>query len=158
MDFPWSISQTLHFIAYLIFTRKVKASTASCQLSGVRMPHIELGFDNPNLKTPIINLLLKGTEHWDSIQKKLSGSKSRTPVIIDLMKVIKRKLFQSKSDSFSKIIFWTARTLIWNGSLRVHEALSRCQPEYDEYSTLLGEDCQLLNESMIKRRGQLLGF
>ena len=88
-------------MAYLIFTSRVKAIIASYQLSGVRMAHIELGFKNPNLRTPIINLLLKGTEHWDSIQKRLSESKSRTPVTIDLMKVIKRKLFESKYDSFS---------------------------------------------------------
>ena len=89
LDFPWYFSQTLHFIAYLIFTRKVKATTANCQLSGDRMAHIELGYDNPNLRTPLINLLIKGTEHWDSIQKKLSGSKSRTPVTIYIMKVIR---------------------------------------------------------------------
>ena len=95
LDFPWTITQTLHFIAYLIFTREVKATTVSCQLSGVRMAHIELGFDNPNLRTPLVNLLLKGTEHWDSIQKRLSGARSRTPVTIEMMKVIKRKLSES---------------------------------------------------------------
>ena len=105
LDFPWTITQTLNFIAYLIFTRKVKATTVSCQLSGVRMTHIELGYDNPNLRTPLVNLLLKGTEHWDSIQRKLTGSKTRMPVTIDLMKVIKRKLFESNSDKFSKVIF-----------------------------------------------------
>ena len=43
MDFPWNITQTLHFIAYLLFTRGVKSNTVSCELSGVRMAHIELG-------------------------------------------------------------------------------------------------------------------
>ena len=63
LKFLWTITQTLHFIAYLLFTRNVKSNTVSCQLSGVRMAHIELGFDNPNLRTPLINLLLRGTEH-----------------------------------------------------------------------------------------------
>ena len=49
LEFPWTITQTLNFIAYLIFTREVKGTTVSCQLSGVRIAHIELGFDNPNL-------------------------------------------------------------------------------------------------------------
>ena len=90
LQFPWTITQTLHFIAYLLFTRNVKSNTVSCQLSGVRMAHIELGFDNPNLRTPLVNLLLRGTEHWDKIQERLSGAKSRTPVTIDMMRVIKR--------------------------------------------------------------------
>ena len=106
------------------------------------MAHIELGFDNPCLRTPLVNLLLRGTEHWDSIQKRLSGSKSRTPVTIDMMKVIKRKLFESRMDSSLKVIFWAACTLIWNGSLRVHEALSRLQLEFDPQTTLMHEDVQ----------------
>ena len=72
------------------------------------------------------------------------------------MKVIKRKLFESKSDSFSKIIFWAACTLIWNGYLRVQEILSRCQLEYDDHSTLLGEDCQLISESIDKKERTII--
>ena len=67
------------------------------------------------------------------------------------MKVIKRKLLESNSDQFSKIVFWSACTLIWNGSLRVHEALSRLQSEFDEHSTLLGEDFQMITEPINKK-------
>ena len=148
LKFPWTITQTLHFIAYLLFTRKVKANTVACQLSGVRMAHIELGFDNPSLRTPLINLLLRGTEHWDKIQKKLTGAKSRTPVTIDMMRVIKRKLWESGYDHQTKIIFWAACTLIWNGSLRVHEALSRSQHNYDPQTTLLESDIELFKETI----------
>ena len=150
LDFPWTISQTLHFIAYLLFTRKVMSKTVTCQLSGVRMAHIELGLDNPNLRTPLINLLLRGTEHWDNIQKKLAGAKSRTPVTIDMMRVIKRKLIESNHDQLTKITFWAACTLIWNGSLRVHEALSRSQNEYDPQTTLLGSDVEIFEETINK--------
>ena len=105
LDLPWDIKQTLHFIAYLLFTRKVKSKTVSCQLSGVRMAHLELGYDNPTLRTPLVNLLLKGTDHWDSMQWRLTGAKSRTPVTIDMMRVIKRHLFESTLDLFIKITF-----------------------------------------------------
>ena len=69
------------------------------------MAHIELGYDNPTLRTPLVNLLLKGTDHWDSIQNRLSGTKSRTPVTIDMMRVIKRHLYESTMDIFTKIGF-----------------------------------------------------
>ena len=150
LDFPWTIAQTLHFIAYLLFTRKVTSKTVTCQLSGVRMAHIELGMDNPNLRTPLVSLLLRGTEHWDNIQRKLSGAKSRTPVTIDMMRVIKRKLIESKHDQLTKITFWAACTLMWNGSLRVHEALSRSQNVYDPQTTLLKEDVDIFNEMVNK--------
>ena len=152
LDFPWTITQTLHFIAYLLFTRKVMSKTVTCQLSGVRMAHIELGFDNPSLRTPLVNLLLRGTEHWDMIQKKLSGKKSRIPVTIEMMRVIKRKLIESDYDQSTKIIFWAACTLIWNGSLRVHEALSRSAKEYDPQTTLLKSDLKIVEESVNKTK------
>ena len=114
------------------------------------MAHIELGMDNPNLRTPLINLLLKGTEHWDNIQRKLSGAKSRTPVTIDMMRVIKRKLVEAKHDKLTKLTFWAACTLIWNGSLRVHEALARSQNEYDPQSTLLREDVDIFDANINK--------
>ena len=148
LNFPWTITQTMHFIAYLLFTRNVKSKTVSCQLSGVRMAHIELGFDNPTLRTPLVNLLLRGTEHWDKIQERLSGAKSRTPVTIDMMRVIKRKLIESNYDKWTKVIFWAACTLIWNGSLRVHEALSRSQSSYDPHTTLLENDVEVFTESI----------
>ena len=148
LKFPWTITQTLHFIAYLLFTRNVKSNTVSCQLSGVRMAHIELGFDNPNLRTPLVNLLLRGTEHWDKIQERLSGAKSRTPVTIDMMRVIKRKLLESSYDHLTKVTFWAACTLIWNGSLRVHEALSRSQNSYDPQTTLLKSDVEIFRETI----------
>ena len=43
LSFPWGTEKTLKFLAYLLFTRKVKSSTANCQLSGVRMAHLEIG-------------------------------------------------------------------------------------------------------------------
>ena len=36
------------------------------------------------------------------------------------------------------------------GSLRVHEALSRSQLEFDEQSTLMGKDVQLISEKIDK--------
>ena len=68
-----------------------------------------------------------------------------------MMKVIKRKLLESDNDQFTRIIFWAACTLIWNGSLRLHEALSRLQLEFDEQTTLMNDDVQLIREKIDKR-------
>ena len=65
-----------------------------------------------------------------------------------MMKVIKLKLLESKTDTFTKIIFWAACTLIWNGSFRAHEALTKLQLEFDSQTTLLYIDIQILSESI----------
>ena len=64
------------------------------------------------------------------------------------MKVIKLKLLESKTDRFTKIIFWAACTLIWNGSFRAHEALTKLQLEFDSQTILMNEDVQILSESI----------
>ena len=47
---------------------------------------------------------------------------------------------------FTKITFWAACTLIWNGSLRVHEALPREPNGYDPQTTLSPEDIEIVSE------------
>ena len=45
LDIPWDTSKTLKFIAYLLYTREVSTKPVGCQLSGVRMAHMERGID-----------------------------------------------------------------------------------------------------------------
>jgi hypothetical protein len=143
LSFPWETSKTLNFLAYLLFTREVKAKTANCQLSGVRMAHLELGLDSPSLRPPIVELLLKGTEHWESVSTVLSRKTMRTPVTSDMMLAMKRIIFEVNWSLEQKYIFWTVCCLLWAGSLRVHEVLSRTQDSYDPQTTLLGRDLTL---------------
>ena len=55
---------------------------------------------------------------------------------------------ESDYDHWTKVTFWAACTLIWNGSLRVHEALSRSQYNYDPQTTLLKSDVEIFTESI----------
>ena len=57
-------------------------------------------------------------------------------------------LVLSDCDNLHKNWVWAACTLIWNGSLRVHEALSRLQWEHDPQTTLMNEDIQILSEEI----------
>ncbi len=145
MSFPWDTRKTLTFLAFLLFTRKVKAKTANCQLSGVRMAHLELGLDSPSLRPPIVELLLKGTEHWESVSAVLKSKELRAPVTIEIMLAMKRKLHESDWTLDQKFLFWSVCTLLWAGSMRVHEALSRNQLTFDPQTTLLGKDVELLS-------------
>ena len=145
LDFPWNIKKTLCFVAYLLFTRCVKAKTVECQLAGVRMAHLQLGFDSPTLKKPIVDLILKGTEHWEVLNENLSNTTHRTPVTIDMMKVIKRKLHQYNWAPDIKFQFWATCTLVWAGSLRIHEVLSKNQSNFDPQTTLLSNNIEIVS-------------
>ena len=95
MCLPWDTRKTLTFLAYLLYNREVTSKTANCQLSGVRMAHLEVGLECPSLRPPIVKLLSQGKEHWDAVTDNLKGKQRKAPVTIDLMLVIKRNLFES---------------------------------------------------------------
>ena len=143
LSFPWDTSKTLQFLAYLLFTRGVKANTANCQLSGVRMAHLELGLDSPSLRPPIVELLLRGSQHWESVTADLSLRVTRTPVVWETMLAIKRIVFHADWTLKKKDLFWAVCCLLYAGSLRVHEALSKSLCSFDPQTTLLGKDIQL---------------
>ena len=145
LSLPWDdIGKTLHFLAFLLYTRKVTASTANCQLSGVRMAHLEIGLDAPSLRPPIVNMLLEGHEHWENVTDMISKKAKRTPVTKELMLYIKRALFEADWNPQEKFIFWATATVIWCGSMRIHEALSRKAKSYDISQTLLAKDVSFI--------------
>ena len=108
------------------------------------MAHLELLLDCPCLRPPIVQLLLKGKEHWESVTKTLSGKPKRGPMTIDLMLLMKRKLHEALWSHEKKFLFWSAATLQWNGSTRTHEILSKQQTHFDPQQTLLFENVELL--------------
>ena len=143
LSFPWDTKEVLTFLAYLLYGRQVCAKTANCQLSGVMMAHMELLLDPPCLRPPIVKLLLKGREHWEAVTKSLAGKPKKAPVTIEMNKVIKRKLFEADWTPEQKFCFWCADTLIWNGSLRIHEILSREEKNFDPQQTMLFDDIEM---------------
>ena len=145
LSFPWNIQKVLTFIAYLLYGRGVCAKTANCQLSGVMMAHLELLLDPPCLRPPVVKLLLKGREHWERVTEHLAGKTKKVPVTIDMNKLIKRKLFEAEWTAERKFRFWAVDTLLWNGSLRVHEILSRETNTFDPQQMLLFKNIEIAN-------------
>ena len=95
------------------------------------MAHLELGLDSPSLRQPIVELLLKGSEHWERVSSDLDSRTTRTPVIVETMLAIKRLLHGMDWPIKLKYLFWAVSCLLWSGSLRVHEALSRDLHSFD---------------------------
>ena len=69
------------------------------------MAHLEIGLECPSLKPPRVGLLLKGQQHWESVSHDLIHKPKRTPVTVELMELIKRKLYEISWDVETKFRF-----------------------------------------------------
>ena len=147
MSLPFTLDKTLNYVGYLMGDRGCSSKTVAQYLSGVRMLHLCRGLDVSSLRPPIVNLILKGREHWDNVQKTLSCKPSRVPVTISVLKYLKRIINGSDYPAEKKLRLWCICCLMWNGSLRVHEVLSKTKDDFDPLTTLLAEDVQVVENS-----------
>ena len=144
MSLPFTKAKTLNYVGYLLEDRKCSAKTVNQYLSGVRMLHLCRGFDVASLRPPIVNLILRGREHWDNVKSTLSQKPYRVPVTIKVMKYLKRAISETDWVNEKKLRLWLICCLLWNGSLRVHEVLSKLKTEFDPLTTLCCEDVEMV--------------
>ena len=144
MSLPFTIAKTLNYVGYLMDERGCSSSTISQYLSGVRMLHLCRGFDADSLRPPIVNMILKGRTHWDNVQKTLQNKPRRLPVTIKVLKYLKQAIHEREWSTEKKLRLWCICCLMWNGSLRVHEVLSKSKDEFDPITTLTMNDVEIL--------------
>ena len=143
MQLPWNVTKTLNYVGFLLEIRKCSAKTVGCYLSGIRMWHLCNGFDQACLRPDIVNLVLKGREHFEEAKKTLEGKPKRVAMTIPMMKLLLRKIRESEMNNEMKTRVWLISCLMWNGSLRVSEVLSRTENEFDPLTTLCVGDINL---------------
>ena len=139
MQLPFDLEKTLNFIGYLIKERNCSSGTINSYLSAVRMAHLSQGIDCPHLRQPIVDLILKGQAHHETLKENLKKKSSRLPVTIPVLKYLKHKLKKCNWSRSRKYTVWAASCLLWNGGMRVHEGLSREKSTFDPMTTLLLE-------------------
>ncbi len=142
MELPFDITKMLTLVGWMI-KRGLKASSMSTYISALRMYHIALGHNEPVLREPIIKLILKGKSNWDMVKRKIEGEVGRLPVTSLIMKLIKKKTIKADMEGIEKLLLWAVSCILWSGSFRVHEILSRTVNEYDPQTTLLWEDVKI---------------
>ena len=136
--------------------RGCSGKTIDCYISAVRMAHLTRGFDCPHLRQPIIKIILKGQMHQDSLRQKLERKSTRLPVTIPVMRYIKHKLI-STNWSFEKcLLVWAVAATLWNGAMRVHEALAREVMSFDQTTTLLLEDIDFVKVTIDGKQTDML--
>ena len=144
MSLPFTTGKTLNYVGYLLDDRNCSSKTVAQYLSGVRMLHLCNGMDVAALRPPMINLILKGREHWENVRDTLNKKPKRVPVMISVMKYLKRVILESIMSEEKKIRLWLICCILWNGSLRIHELLSKNRNSFDPITTLCSEDVELV--------------
>ena len=89
MSLPMDTTKILTFVGWMI-KRDLKSRTMSTYISGLRMYHLAMGYNEPGLREPIVKLILKGKENWESVMRKISGGVRRFAVTITELKIIKK--------------------------------------------------------------------
>ena len=91
MQLPFDLEKTLNFIGYLLKDRNCSSKTNDSYLSAVRMAHLTQGIDCPHLRKPIVDLIIKGQAHHESLKPIIERKTSRLPVTIPMFQVAKLK-------------------------------------------------------------------
>lgn len=132
--FPMDEPQIVMFVAYLLSTEKLKASTIDNLLSALRMVHLSEGYFAPTLRPDTVKLLLTGRGNEDAL---IARSKpSRLPVTLQVMELIRLTLkMDRKKGEEEKSLIWAVCTLAFTGGFRVGELLSKkarsIDPDFD---------------------------
>ena len=144
-DWPMTADNTLLFIYWLVEERGLKASTANSYLSGLRQLHIMKGLPPPKLRSELVKQALKGRANMETSQENgetPSGSK-RLPMTIPLLKLLKERIRTSDLAGETKLMLWSACSLMFFGAFRINELVSKSESCFDPDHTLLTRDVQL---------------
>ena len=152
--YPWSEADTLEFIGWLLSVRKVKSSTVSSYLAGIKQLHVLQGVEPPQLKSTLVKFLLRGQKNKDNIEAR--KSQKRLPITINMMKLLKGAVKQWEAERVDKLLWWSVCTMAFHGGFRIHEILCRTETEFDPDFTLLAEDVWLTENKDEHRTEKIL--
>ena len=82
-------------------------------LSGLRYLHIVRGSGIPMLRPPIIEQLIKGKQHINSIERTQMKKPRRAPVTLNIMKLLKKEIISWDTANEDKALVWTTCTVLF---------------------------------------------
>ena len=145
LEIPWSVTETLNYVGFLLEKRRCASKTVGCYLSAIRMLHLCSCYDPGCLRPEIVNLVLRGKEHFEEAKATLEQKPKRVAVTVTVLKLLLRKIRESAMTEEKKTRLWLISCLMWNASLRVSEVLSKREKEYDPLTTLCEGDVECVS-------------
>jgi len=144
-EWPMTTDNTLLFTHWLIKDRRLKASTVNNYLAGLRQAHITRGLEPPQLRTTLVNQVIKGRANQETVNTTDSKT-GRAAMTVNLMRKLKQKICQSNLEKTDKLLVWTVATTAFFGAFRIHEILGKHESTFDPHHTLLLQDVSLTGQ------------
>jgi hypothetical protein len=133
------------FVLWLAESRGVGSGTISVYLSGIRNMHTVRGLEAPEIRTPQVDLMIKGLANKQATQKRLQGTGGRRPITPELLRLIKARLSESDMRLQDKRLVWAVCSVMYFGAFRGNELLCKVVGEYDPAFELCTQDVQLVH-------------
>ena len=145
-ELPFTPRMTVAYVAYMLGKPKpCKGETVEKYFSGLRMLHLEEGFNPPCLRSNLVKHILTGAKKMDAERERLEGKAERLAVDVEIMRLLKQAIKCKQQWSIAKKrLVWCICCLAFNGSFRIHELLSREEETFDPTQTLLVRDVKEL--------------
>ena len=97
----------------------------------------------PALRPPIIQSIIEGRAHIDTIKKRLEKKPVRLPVTAKVLKLLRAKLNAWDETEQMIHLVWAVSLTAFFGVFRIHELLARLQSSHDTAFTLLARDVKV---------------
>jgi hypothetical protein len=144
---PLSEKTTLEFIHWLATDRKLSAGTINSYLAGVRQLHVARGLPDPDIRSDVVKLVLKGIKNKDNTEK-LKKNNVRRPITKEIMALLKRRLRGWKASITDQRLLWAVATNLFHGAFRIGELLGNRKTEFDPVFDLLTDDIHISAKSV----------
>jgi hypothetical protein len=140
LSLPFNQRKVLVFIDWLVRIRKLKGTTVSSYLAGVRQMHVVRNIDPPVMHSALVKLVLKGIANRDGIAKRRNGATGRLPMTVNMMRIFKNTIASSHLNTNDQRLVWAVATMAFTGAFRIGELLSKLESTFDPDFTLLKQD------------------
>ena len=148
MSLPLSDQDVLCFVAFMA-EREVLDSTISSYLSAIRFAMLSVGHECNNLRTPVVNQVLKGIKNLRRDPQVMVQKKARRAMTVDHLKLLGHALAMSDWSNYTKSLVWAGSMVAFWSSARIGELMGPLASAFDPKSTLLGSDVWV-GDDMVK--------
>jgi hypothetical protein len=145
ITFDWPVSEKtiLVFVHWLLKVRKVGGSTVESYLAGIRCAHIAKGLPAPQVRTDLVNLIIRGKKNLQAAERRAANTQSRQPVTQDILALLKARLRVWDAPAVDRRLVWAVATVCFHGAFRLGELLCKSERVFDPQYVLLDKDMDI---------------
>ncbi len=145
--FPFTLETLTKYTYWALQDRKLKHSTVEAYISAIELYHRLLGFHDCSFNSPILKLMLKGSENLSVYER--NKEQKRNVMSLPLLKVLGHEISLCNWSIFEKQLVWTVACVAFFGSFRIGELLNSKGDTFDPGSSLTWGDVKMLKNSFL---------